>query len=81
MARVSEQDVLNVISDALNLKQENVTIDSSVNSLAEWDSLGHLSILSALDEFFDGKIGGISEIATADSVGKIVQVLKDNSLL
>ncbi len=81
MAKVVEKDILNIIQSALNLKNKNITINSSVNDVAEWDSLGHLSVLTALDKFFEGKVGRIKEIAAADSVKKIIQILKDNQLM
>ena len=43
--------------------------------------MGHLSILSNMDKFFDGKIAPIREMATADSVRKILKILKENSLI
>ena len=58
-----------------------ITFDSSVKNVEEWDSLGHLSILVALDKRFGGKVANIREMSSADSVNKIIQLLKDNSLV
>ena len=79
--KIVEKNILNIIQDALNLKDKRITLQSSVHNVAEWDSLGHLSILSALDKFFKGKVGKIREIAPADSVKKIIRILKDNRLM
>ncbi len=81
MADVTEKDVLKVIEDALMLKEDTLTLDASLGDFDEWDSMGQLSILTNLDEFFDGKVGGIKEMANADSVEKILKTLKDNSLI
>jgi len=81
MAKVAEKDILNIIQSALNLGNENITINSSISNTTEWDSLGHLSILTALDKFFKGKIGKIKGLAAADSVKKIIQILKNNQLI
>ena len=81
MARVNEKDILKVIHDALNLKKKNITINTTINDVEKWDSLGHLGILAALDKFFDGKIASIKEMATADSVKKIIKILRNNSLM
>ena len=81
MAKVAEKDILKIIQGALNLKNKNITINSSVGNTTEWDSLGHLSILTALDKFFKGKIGKIKELAAADSVKKITRILKKNQLM
>ena len=81
LTKVTENDILKVIAKALGVDESNVTTSTSINDLEEWDSLGHLSILSALDNFFEGKIGSIKELAVVDSVVKIIQILEDNSLL
>ncbi len=78
---MKESDVIKIIGNALKLENIELNEDSSVDNIDEWDSLGHLGVLVALDKAFDGKIASIKEIATADSVGKILQVLKANSFL
>ena len=74
-----KQDIINVIAKALEV--EGLTIKSSVNNIDEWDSLGHLSILVALDKEFDGKLASISDKATADSIEKIILILEKNNLI
>ena len=81
MVKISEKGILEIIQNVLELEEKNLTIDSSAKDIKEWDSLGHLGILVALDEVFDGKIGEIDEMATADSVRKILEILKGNSLI
>lgn len=83
MVKASEQDVLKIIEKTLNLKEKNktITLESTIHDIEEWDSLGHLGILSALDKFFGGKIGPIREMAKADSVPKILHLLKEHSFI
>lgn len=81
MAKMSDDDVIEVIRKALNPKEQKITFDSSSDNVAEWDSLAHLGIIVALDMVFDKKVGKISEMASAGSVKKILQLLKDNSLI
>ena len=81
MPKISEQEVLSVIGKALNIVEGKLTKDSSIGDVEEWDSLGHLGILSALDELYGGKVANIKEMASADSVKKILQILKDKSLV
>ena len=81
MAHITERDVLNAIQDALSPGGKNVTKSSTVKNLEEWDSLGHLGVLAALDTLFDGKIANIKEMATVDSVERILQLLREHSLL
>ena len=56
------------------LMGENVNVDSTVDNLAGWDSLGHLSILSALDEASGGKINSISNFNDVKSVKEIIDL-------
>ncbi len=78
---VTETEILEIIAKVLNVDANGLTVDSSSDNVDEWDSLGHLGVLVALDKTFDGKLAGIAEMATADSVNKIIQILKNNSFI
>ena len=81
MVDSTEQEIIGIIGNALKIDANNLTTESIPNDIEEWDSLGHLAILRDLDKFYGGKIAGIKEMAQADSVGGILQLLKNNSLL
>jgi len=81
MVKIKEAKVLGIIQKALNLKGKKVTIDMRIGAVEEWDSLGHLGILAALDKAFKGRVAGIKEMASADSVKKIIALLRKNSLI
>lgn len=55
--------------------------ESSEENTPEWDSLGHLSILSSLDERTSGATSDLDNISEADSIEKLVDILSSNSLL
>jgi len=80
MDKVKDEEILAVIQDALKVKGKQLSLDSSMENVEEWDSLGHLGILVALDKFFEGKVAGINDLVAADSVRKVLQILKANSL-
>jgi acyl carrier protein len=65
--------LLEIISEALN--GEEISIDSTVESSVGWDSLGHLSILSALDDASGGKIGELREFNDVKSAKEIKALL------
>jgi len=81
MVKNSAKEVIEIIENALEPEGNSLTIDSTSDDLEEWDSLGHLSILVALDEYFHGKIANIEEMATANSVKKILRILDHHSLV
>ncbi len=78
---ITEKQVIKVLEEALRIDSGSMTIDSSSLNVENWDSLGHLSILTSLDKIFDGKIAEISDMAEAESVEKILNLLKLNSLI
>ena len=52
-----------------------------MDNLDEWDSLGHLSILSAIDQELDGKASKLTALAAATSVSNIIIILEENNLI
>ena len=72
--------VIEIIEKALLLEPGILKEDSGSENTEEWDSLGQLSILVDLDKHFEGKISSISEMAKANSVQKILTILKENSI-
>ena len=81
MNKKTVADVIKVIEKSLELKSGAINENTKADDLETWDSLGHLTILVALDKFFDGKVSGINEIGLADSLPKILTALKKNNLL
>ena len=75
-----QSTVIKIIEKALSLEPEILNKDSDSENTEDWDSLGQLSILVALDKHFEGKISSISEMAEANSVQKILTILKENSI-
>ncbi|MDB4827221.1 hypothetical protein OAI08_10110 [Gammaproteobacteria bacterium] len=81
MPKINEAIVIKTMTEALQVTDGTLTKDSALGDVEAWDSLGHLSILSALDELFEGKVGSINEMATSDSIKKILNALRNNSLI
>ena len=71
MALLNNQDLVSIISSALSLAKEEIDENSGSDNLVEWDSLGHLSVLSTLDEKTDGKTSHIEGISDLDSFKKL----------
>ena len=77
---ISENDLLKLIQISLKSKAK-ITLKSNSDNSQGWDSLGQLSILTALDKKLKGKTSKLGTLAVADSVGKILKILKSNKLL
>ena len=80
MSKNCQSTVMEIIEKALELKPGILKEDSDSERVEDWDSLGQLSILVALDKHFEGRISSLSEIADANSVPKILTILKNNSI-
>jgi acyl carrier protein len=76
-----ESDVISVVESALELKPGQLGAESKAEEIDKWDSLGQLSILVALDKLFDGGIANITEMAEADSMPRILAILRQHALL
>ena len=80
MAKLTQDEVLSAIAVALELPPETITVDASSASVEEWDSIGHLGVLTQLDKMAEGDAAGLQELATATSVEAILRVLRENDL-
>ena len=69
---MDENKIITIVSKALKKK---VNIKSNVNNTEEWDSLGQLSILSALEKATKGKSSKI-DLTEVQSVKQLCVKLK-----
>jgi len=75
MGQMTEQAVIKVVQSALRIDQP-LTMSSSADTIPEWDSLGQINIIVALDEALGGGVSEMQEMALASSVGKIIELLR-----
>jgi len=78
--KITTQEFINMVADVLEVESQNVTIDTAMGDLEEWDSLGQLGILMKLDEILGGAASGLRELAEAGSIEQFISVLKNASL-
>jgi acyl carrier protein len=76
--KISQKEIIEVIK---KVTKKKIDINSSSKNINDWDSLAQLNILTVLDNKLKGKIFTIKKMATADSVKKIVLLLKKNNFL
>ena len=77
---MNKEDLIKLIKKSLMFKGK-IDEKSTQNNVEPWDSLGHLSIITALDKVSKGKTSKIKALADADSVKKIFEILKKNKVL
>ncbi len=72
---ISETEIIEIVSDALGVDKDTVNINTQSSDLPEWDSLGHLSILSNLQQKLDERYQENQELASAVSVKSLLDCL------
>ena len=75
MTQLNDNYLKKIIANALSISVDEVDEDSNSDNIAEWDSLGHLSILSSLDEQTKGKTSDIEGLSEMDSFKKLREIL------
>lgn len=66
--------LIEIISRNFGLEKEQVTPQTSADSVAEWDSVGHLSLILELEETFRVRFPA-AEIGALRSAGAIQEAL------
>lgn len=73
---MTEDKFLTIVAKALDIKKKKISIKTKITDLEEWDSLGHLAILSALDKSSKKKISKIPKIAESKNLQTIYNKIK-----
>jgi len=73
----SEDKILNLISSVLT--EESIDINSNMDNTYSWDSMSHLHVLTTISEK-TGLIFTANEIANADSVKSIINIVKQRTI-
>ena len=67
-----------IIATTLDISPDSIQSDSNMESIGEWDSLGHVHIMVALEQTFDLYMD-IEDFAELDSVNKILTYIKSET--
>ena len=81
MSKILKTDVIAAIESALELDFGTLTPLTSAEDVENWDSMGQLNILLALDQLFDGEVANIPDMAEAESITQIIDILLQHKLL
>ena len=77
---MNQKKFLLLISKSLGIKLNKVSLNLKFNEIEEWDSIGHLTILSSLDKATKGKSAEIKGLGNQISLKKIWEILKKRGL-
>ena len=56
---ITEDKLLKLISKSLKISTSNISIKSKINEIEEWDSLGHVTVMFAIDKETKAKLQNI----------------------
>lgn len=75
---MSKKTIEEIIAETLEVSLEKVTINSTMTNLAEWDSLGHIHLMVALEEEYDTTISAaaFSEVKSVEELQVFIKNLK-----
>lgn len=77
--KITVEQLCEEIAAALEVNSSQITADTTSSEVEEWDSLGHISILTRLDALLDDVTERVPDLATATSVPEIVTLLRAHS--
>lgn len=80
MKEKDKEKILKVITNALGLK-ERIKEDDTMDTVQEWDSLGHITVLTALDKEFEGRLADVQGLAGVSSVRGIFTLLEKEGII
>jgi acyl carrier protein len=76
---MSINEFINMISEALEIEDGSITIDDTMDTVKEWDSLGHLSIIAFLDSI--GIDTNEEDAQELNSVAKLVDLARNKGVI
>ena len=78
---LNKDKFLSLISKALKVPKSKIKMSLKVGEIEEWDSLGHLEILTKIDKETKGKAGKIKNLSSSQSLNQIYETLRKNKLI
>ena len=73
---MEDKDLFSLIEKALDAEEGSVNLETTSADIEGWDSLGHLSILTALSEALGEGAEEDPSLASADIVREILEIIK-----
>ena len=67
--------LIEVIAEALEIEKDSLSLDTQKSEIEEWDSLGHLIVLSMVESEFNIKIP-FEEVNEINKIEDFLQYIK-----
>ena len=76
---MSQTTLIKCFAESLGISESSVTDDLEYNSIPQWDSVGHMSLVAGLEDAFDVMLD-TDDIIDMNSVLKAKQILIKNGV-
>ena len=75
MSKKNTDTLIEIISKSLNIKKNKINDKTNLQNLEEWDSLGVLSVMTALDKKYKGliKISSFDKVITVSDIKRLLK--------
>ncbi len=73
---IDASTLIKIVEEATGSDSGSVNIESTSADIEGWDSLGHLSIISAIIDHLGEGVDEDPRLATADSIQELLEILK-----
>jgi acyl carrier protein len=72
---ITQDQVISIVAKALEVEKNLINFETKSSDIPEWDSLGHLAILSKISEEVGDQYDESQELASSSSVKEIFECL------
>jgi acyl carrier protein len=72
-----DEQLKEIFATALDLEIDEIENDSSQDNLEDWDSLGHLNLISEIEKEFKVKVT-MDEVMAMTTYSKVKEVISDH---
>ncbi|MGA3086469.1 MAG: acyl carrier protein [Thermodesulfobacteriota bacterium] len=80
MIKSMEQKLKRIIANVLNIREDEIDDDSSMETVESWDSLKHIELVVSLEEEFEISQLSTDEIVEMISVAEIKRTLRNKGV-
>ena len=74
--KINLEFMKNIFKDALDLEDYDLKLDSEFEAVPGWDSLGHMRIVSEIEEKLNLEFD-IDEIVGVDTIQKLIEMIEN----
>jgi acyl carrier protein len=76
----ARQRLMKMMADILGVNSDEISDDSSMETVENWDSLKHMELIGSIEEEFEIPLLSADEIVEMTTVVEIMRVLKTKGI-